>query len=736
MGVVIYAISCFLTAGSASLLGIFVFWKSRNRPLRRSWAWFSFNITLWSGVLGLAIIEQDKETALRLNQIFYTGAILIPPAFLQFVGALLSICRPHRRVVRWSYAVGIAFLVCLWWDVKLLIKDLVPRMGFPFWNVPGPLYLFFFIYFAACVVYGHYLLAKECRISTGARRNQLKYFFVASTIAFTGGGLNFPLVFGIPIYPFGNFFICPYPFIVAYAILRYRLMDINIAIVRGATFLFVYVPLLFLPIIGGVILRTALERWLGFNWWILPALLAAVLAVGGLWVYRWMTRQAEERILAEQREYQALLLEAAQGMLDVLNPYQLIDLIAKVVMRHVRVSHVAVYYQERRGMPYHLKSFERSVDWAGEVEPLTVMDSEDRLIAYLEAVREPILVEELVRAYQEGRASHLGSMLAHLRDLKAALVVPSFLRERRLVGFLLLGAKRSGEPFSFDDLKIFKILADQAAVAIQHARFYTRSLTSEMFQGLKELLSSNAHEIHNILHRVGMVLAPFSLYPERALPAEKVREVYLHAVEVLEQGRQWTEEIKRYQALMKDAGVKAYAPYRQLFLPLLDLPKRALSERQFPKERIERIRVVLDCPQDLPKIEGLPTLPDLFRHLVLNACWSMADRCPDGGTIVLKASCPDRKSLQVHLTDPGELLLPLLQNPEHYAGGSYLPQRGKLGAVHLFLARLIVLEHSGNLEISVTEDGKENLIVIQLPLTFIPPPLKDDEGDGDEAEVG
>jgi hypothetical protein len=440
--------------------------------------------------------------------------------------------------------------------------------------------------------------------------------------------------------------------------------------------------------------------------------------------------------LAEQREYQALLLEAAQGMLDVLNPYQLIDLIAKVVMRHVRVSHVAVYYQERRGMPYHLKSFERSVDWAGEVEPLTVMDSEDRLIAYLEAVREPILVEELVRAYQEGRASHLGSMLAHLRDLKAALVVPSFLRKRRLVGFLLLGAKRSGEPFSFDDLKIFKILADQAAIAIQHARFYTRSLTSEMFQGLKELLSSNAHEIHNILHRVGMVLAPFSLYPERVLPAEKVREVYLHAVEVLEQGRQWTEEIKRYQALMKDAGVKAYAPYRQLFLPLLDLPKRALSERQFPKERIERIRVVLDCPQDLPKIEGLPTLPDLFRHLVLNACWSMADRCPDGGTIVLKASCPDRKSLQVHLTDPGELLLPLLQNPEHYAGGSYLPQRGKLGAVHLFLARLIVLEHSGNLEISVTEDGKENLVVIQLPLTFIPPPLKDDEDDGDEAEVG
>jgi hypothetical protein len=730
------ALSCILIAITCASLGTFVF--LRNPKGRINQTFFGLNVvTIWWTVgITLVLISKDYATALFWGRTLQIGVVLIPFLYYHFMMELLGLTQLKKKIILAGYFLGGLFVISTFTPLFIPGMQHIPELNLRYYIIPGPFYHAFLVAFATFPTSAIVLAVKRLRVLQGMRRNQIKYAIVASLLAFIGGSTTYFPAYGVKIYPWANFLVALYPPITAYAIVRYRLMDINIAIVRGATFLFVYVPLLFLPIIGGAILRTALERWLGFNWWILPALLAAVLAVGGLWVYRWMTRQAEERILAEQREYQALLLEAAQGMLDVLNPYQLIDLIAKVVMRHVKVSHVAVYYQERRGMPYHLKSFERSVDWAGEVEPLTVMDSEDRLIAYLEAVREPILVEELVRAYQEGRASHLGSMLAHLRDLKAALVVPSFLRKRRLVGFLLLGAKRSGEPFSFDDLKIFKILADQAAIAIQHARFYTRSLTSEMFQGLKELLSSNAHEIHNILHRVGMVLAPFSLYPERALPAEKVREVYLHAVEVLEQGRQWTEEIKRYEALMKDAGVKAYAPYRQLFLPLLDLPKRALSERQFPKERIERIRVVLDCPQDLPKIEGLPTLPDLFRHLVLNACWSMADRCPDGGTIVLKASCPDRKSLQVHLTDPGELLLPLLQNPEHYAGGFYLPQRGKLGAVHLFLARLIVLEHSGNLEISVTEDGKENLVVIQLPLTFIPPPLKDDEGDGDEAEVG
>ena len=95
----------------------------------------------------------------------------------------------------------------------------------------------------------------------------------------------------------------------------------------------------------------------------------------------------------------------------------------------------------------------------------------------------------------------------------------------------------------------------------------------------------------------------------------------------------------------------------------------------------------------------------------------------------------DRKTLEVHLTDLGELLAPLLQNTEHYAGGTYLPHRGTLGAVHLFLARLIVLEHSGNMEITTTEDGKENLIAVQLPLTFTPPALPDEEAGGEATEV-
>src|SRR4030065_1823540 len=46
----------------------------------------------------------------------------------------------------------------------------------------------------------------------------------------------FLLVFGIPLYPYTNILIGVYPLIFTYAILRYRLMDINIVFKRTAVY--------------------------------------------------------------------------------------------------------------------------------------------------------------------------------------------------------------------------------------------------------------------------------------------------------------------------------------------------------------------------------------------------------------------------------------------------------------------------------------------------------------------
>ena len=62
-----------------------------------------------------------------------------------------------------------------------------------------------------------------------------------------------------------------------------------------------------------------------------------------------------------------------------------------------------------------------------------------------------------------------------IRDLMglmdASVIVPSYI-ESRMIAFVVMGKKKSGEMYSQDDLVVFSILANQSALAIENALFY------------------------------------------------------------------------------------------------------------------------------------------------------------------------------------------------------------------------------------------------------------------------
>jgi signal transduction histidine kinase len=78
----------------------------------------------------------------------------------------------------------------------------------------------------------------------------------------------------------------------------------------------------------------------------------------------------------------------------------------------------------------------------------------------------------------------------------AALALPLFVGDRT-IGVLLLGARRSGRPFDFDDVGLLRTVAHQAAMALYNARAYeelaalTRDLDARVRQRTDELHASN-----------------------------------------------------------------------------------------------------------------------------------------------------------------------------------------------------------------------------------------------------
>jgi len=295
-------------------LGLFVYLKNRHSAVNALFALSCLATFGWQFTWAILFSIEHEALAPWLVKVGYTSITLIPTLAYHFailhIGANGEVM--ERRIIRLSYLFCSAMLLMLWFT-SLFIRGYKPHVwgNYPVAGPLHPLYLTHLTFLAVRVLYRLWKDAGDLSLPA-LMRMQRKYLFWAFSI-YCLASMDFLVNYGADFYPFGFVFVLASLGILFYTIVQYRLMDIRVAIVRGATFLFVYVPLLFLPIIGGVILRTALERWLGFNWWILPALLAAVLAVGGLWVYRWMTQRAEERLLADQRRYQQLLVAAAEG---------------------------------------------------------------------------------------------------------------------------------------------------------------------------------------------------------------------------------------------------------------------------------------------------------------------------------------------------------------------------------------------------------------------------------------
>src|SRR4029453_1521373 len=80
--------------------------------------------------------------------------------------------------------------------------------------------------------------------------------------------------------------------------------------------------------------------------------------------------------------------------------------------------------------------------------------------------------------------------VADLHRLYAEVVVP-LVEEGEVIGFMILGAKRSGDPYFSNDADLLTTLANQAAVAVRNAQTHARVVqVNEEMQKVLETIES------------------------------------------------------------------------------------------------------------------------------------------------------------------------------------------------------------------------------------------------------
>ncbi len=610
-----------LLIGITSAILILVVSFNKKNELLRSWIYFNISVSIWGFGSFWVSRCQDANSALFAWRIAHIGVIFIPITFYHFVYIFTN--QKHKLSLLFLYSLGIIILYANFFSSMFISRTEYLFESLYYARSDHIYYKLFFCFWIFTVFYGHILLFfRYLKSDVHIEKIRIQYLFFSVLVGFLGGSMNFFPIIGFDVYPYGNSSIPIYCILVTFVILRFRLMDISLVITRTGIFVLVYSLVLGIPFALAFGWQDKLIALLADNWWIIPLVSSTVLATVGPYIYLYIQKRAEDRLMQEQRRYQTTLRQASSGMSRIKNRKKLLNLIVRIVNRTVNLDHTSIYLYNKKEEAFIIEAFRNTGKFTGK----TKISVHSKLIEYIYKHKESVAYEEIKQRAKDYDDKFLVQIEKQLRDLNAVLVVPSVAQDK-VVGLILLGRKKSEKLFSGDDIAVFSILANQAALAIENALFYedAQKTQEQLFQAEKmatigTMADGLSHQINNRLHALGFIAGD-------ALDSIQLKEGVENPREIKELLEELKNSLNRIQNNVTQGGeiVQGLLRYTRKgeagfsFIALKDLVKSSKEMASY-KVKIDQIDIVEDYPENLPQIYGNFTqLQEVVFNIIDNA---------------------------------------------------------------------------------------------------------------------
>lgn len=437
------------------VLGLVVLLKNPKSETNRTFAAFTSCIIGW-----MVSLHLFYETTDLLHALFWGRAVFAVTFFTGLFLVLFSAAFPKARFKDISLvkktvmiiSVGILSTLSLSTDL-ILAKVEFHSYGTNF--SPGPLYPIFIVYMVSCSMATFLVLFLKYRKSSGVAREQLKYLFLGFFVSgvFTlWTNLFWPLISGQnQLSQYGPYSMAILLGFTSYAIVKHRLMDIKLVVVKSA----IYSVLL--SIVCGIFIslvyymQTVYAETHLINPYILFAAAGFVVAFGFQPMRRFLEKATDRIFFKDRYNPQELLGRFSEflGSTILLDP--LADFVLRVLKEEVRIEKVALILLNKEDQVADIRQggFEITDFFAEE-------------IIHLSKEVKSLVAEEFEEEIKEGE---------FLRKLNISVLLPLKV-EGRLEGILVLGNKRSGDMFAVQDIKFLEVLVPEVAIAIKNALLF------------------------------------------------------------------------------------------------------------------------------------------------------------------------------------------------------------------------------------------------------------------------
>lgn len=686
--------------------GFFVLYRGESSQIiRRTWCVLCLFVGLWHlGKLWIHSVDSIEPARAALYPI-YLGAIAIPPTYLHFILALLE---EEKKLRTWLILVyALAFIeLCL-----LITGDLIDGvkwhkgLGY-FYEQPGTWYGLFCASFILVPIGALIRLLSSLGDPAllPVRRNQRKYVALSSIIGFLLGATSFLPFTDVALPPLGAPLVYFYTLPITYAVARYRLLDIDVAIKKSLIYalllLILLAPCYFLVILGQQLAFGTIHYHFSL------ATLLLFIVVGFVFPkLRFHTEEALEAVLFKKRaDFRATLLRSSQEMVSVVDLQTLSQSMVQIVAKALDIGKVSFFLlDEVKG------NFTEAAEQGFEKtdKQFQTIGRSSALPHALAVARKPLVREEIELAKDDALAADIVNAMT---QLEAEISVP-IISQQKLTGFLNLGQKLRQDIYSNEELELLSTLANQAAIAIENARLYENLRQSQQTLRRADRLSSLglltaglAHEIRNPL----VAIRTFTqLLPERYDDPE-FREGF--------QGLA-LKEVDRICGLINDL-LSFARPSRpnvaeESMNDVVDGIARILETEA--KEKGVEVRRAFDT--ELPKIWiDREQLKQVFMNLILNAIQAMKN----GGSIVVSTRLSNSSNeqgrsaqfVEVEVQDTG-IGIPE-ENLEHIFD-PFFTSKDEGSGLGLSISHQIIQEHGGYINVR-SKVGEGTSFLVNLPI--------------------
>ncbi len=684
-----------LAAVLNGVLGVVVLRHNPRHPLNRLFGLLSLTLISWNLNIFVLYFLKDADAALYWSNVFRVGTLMASAVASHFAVEFSETRSKHV----WGL-LAVAYALSLFLVAANAHDDLVSGLrAYPwgFYPIGKPLYrlLPVSLVLNLCLLMG-VLIQVMRRSDSPRKRQQAKLWIAGGAIAMSLGMTNLAAALGIPMYPLGNLANVAYTGIIAYGIVRHRLMDIDLVITKGVSYTLVTLLLIAPAFAVAVWMQTRAFGHVNVDFSLALLLLFLVVAIAFPALRSRTESRIERSLFREKHEYRVALVEFTRSIVSILDRAKLIRGLAETLAETLNLDRVVIATADESKRVF-------AICCTVGIPPATEeLAADDEFILALARRQEVVLRDELEASTDRSEAV-AAAELCRRNGWEACMPLRL---SGRLMGFIALGRKRNLDAFFAEDLDLLGTLAAEASIALENARLYEELKKSQdiirradRLSALGTLAAGIAHEVRNPLVSIQTF---FQLAPDR-----------LHDEEFLTTFLSMTaNEVKRISDLITELLSFARSPTRALRpVDLNEIVERVATLLE-PEARKHKLTLRRTLSPAVPLVQAdADQVKQVLINLVLNAIQATP---PDGTISVCSRPVDLRGSAfgQVEIRDTG-VGIPADQIDHIF--DPFFTTKDKGTGLGLAIAHQIISEHGGLLTVDSTE-GQGTSFFIDLPV--------------------